>query len=349
MSNIFPLKGKSHSARPTLDKPALDKAIGAFENLRLLVQDEMKGVDKFIHEKMASDEATIPDISAHIAKAGGKRLRPMLTLAAAHLCNYQGRDHIALAAAIELMHTATLLHDDVVDESNMRRGRAASRMVWGNAASVLVGDFMLGQAFKIMVGTGSLAVLDLLSNAAAIIAEGEVMQLAANHIDMTENACLRIMDAKTATLFSAATHASAIIAEQDMTTCAALSSYGRNLGMAFQLTDDALDYAGTSILGKNLGDDFREGKVTLPIVLAYQRGDKTERAFWQRVIGSHNQKQGDFEQAVDFMKQHNVLATTMARAEHYSKQAEETLAIFPQNEISETLINIATFCVNRNY
>lgn len=326
----------------------------SLEILKALVGHEMQGIDQLINEKLASDETTIPDISAHIVKAGGKRLRPMLTLASARLCDYSGRDHIALAAAVELMHTATLLHDDVVDESDLRRGLPTSHMNWGNAASVLVGDFMLGQAFKMMVSTGSLEALGVLSNAAAVIAEGEVMQLAAkNDINMTEESYLKVIDAKTATLFSSATEVGGVIANQDNTTRSALATYGRSLGIAFQLIDDMLDYGGqkgtSANLGKNLGDDFREGKKTLPVALAYQAATPEEKTFWNRVIAKANQQDGDLEKAIDLLHKHDTLRLTTDRAVKYGQIAKDALAIFPDNKYRQAMTGIVDFCISRAF
>ena len=246
-----------------------------------LVDVDMEGVNRIILDKAVSDVALIPQLAHHLIDSGGKRLRPMMTLAAAKLVGYQGQGHIRLAAAVEFMHTATLLHDDVVDESNTRRGKPTARLVWSNQASVLVGDFLLGQAFRMMVDVGSLPALKILSNAAAVIAEGEVMQLsAAKNTATTEDEYLAIINAKTAALFSAASEVGAAIATRPSDEQNALKSYGKNLGIAFQLVDDALDYSGDSArLGKSVGDDFREGKITLPVILCFRRGNEQERAF----------------------------------------------------------------------
>lgn len=321
-----------------------------YDELRALVGDEMRHVSQLITEKMSSQERSIPDVGEHITKAGGKRLRPMLTLASAHLCGYQGRNHIALAASVELMHTATLLHDDVVDESDMRRGMETSRLNWGNATSVLVGDFMLGQAFKLMVSTGNLDVLDVLSNAAAVIAEGEVMQLASmNQISTDESHYLQVIEAKTAALFASALEVGGVIADQDKTTREALSTYGRNLGIAFQLVDDALDYSDANQTGKNTGDDFREGKVTLPVSLAYQQGTEKEKIFWERTIGAGERHDGDLEHAVSIMEKHNTLARTLERARNYGQKAKNVLMIFPDNPHRQSMLNIIEFCIRRTY
>ena len=254
-----------------LEEKSVDRLI---EPLTTLVADDMARVNQTILSRTGSDVTMIPEVANHLISSGGKRLRPILTLATAGLCGYAGDGHVKLAAAVEFMHTATLLHDDVVDESDMRRGKAAARVLWGNEASVLVGDFLLGQAFKMMVEVGSLPCLDVLSSAAVVIAEGEVMQLsAAKDTETTEDAYLAVIRAKTAALFAAACEVGPILAGRGKAEIAACRDYGANLGIAFQLIDDALDYGGSSAkLGKNVGDDFREGKITLPVVLSFRRG-----------------------------------------------------------------------------
>ncbi|MBI1262630.1 MAG: polyprenyl synthetase family protein [Rhizobiales bacterium] len=323
----------------------------AVTQLQSLVAKDMESVNEFIRERMGSEVPMIPELASHLINSGGKRLRPMLTLASAQMCNYVGHDHIKLAAAVEFMHTATLLHDDVVDESDLRRGTKTARMLWGNQASVLVGDFLLGRAFKLMVETRSLRCLEILSNAAAVIAEGEVMQLAAaKDTSTTEDAYLRVIQAKTAALFSAATEIGAVIAERNGNEAAALESYGRNLGIAFQLVDDALDYGGrAATLGKNTGDDFREGKITLPVVLAFRRGNDEERAFWQRVLQDGDRREGDLEHALGLMTRHEALTDTIARARHYGAIAIDALAIFPASPYRDALTALVEFCINRNH
>ena len=264
----------------------------------------MRRVDETILGRAASHVSMIPDIAHHLIASGGKRLRPMLTLATAGMCAYDGAGHIKLAAAVEFMHTATLLHDDVVDQSDMRRGKLAARMLWGNEASVLVGDFLLGQAFKMMVEVGSLPCLDVLSSSAVIIAEGEVMQLsAAKDTQTSEDDYLAVIRAKTAALFGAACEVGAILGGRTKAEIAACRGYGVNLGIAFQLIDDALDYGGTAAkLGKNVGDDFREGKITLPVVLSFRRGSEAERAFWTRTLEKAELSDGDLETAIATMR-----------------------------------------------
>ncbi|CAI8331531.1 MAG: polyprenyl synthetase family protein [PS1 clade bacterium] len=322
----------------------------ALEELHDFFADDLVQVEATLSANLSSAASLIPEVSDHIIGAGGKRLRPLLTLSAAQLCGYQGTRHIMLAAAVEFMHTATLLHDDVVDDSDLRRGKPTARKIWGNPTSVLVGDFLLGQAFRMMVGAENLAALDVLSNAAAIIAEGEVMQLAAmRNADISEDNYLRIIDAKTAALFAAAAEVGGILAEASPTTIDALESYGRNLGIAFQLVDDALDYGSVNrVLGKNTGEDFREGKVTLPVVLAYRRGNENSRNFWKQAMQATDDN-ADFEQAVAYLRSTAALKDTVARATHYGEKAKDALALLPPSDTRTLLIRLADFCIARAY
>jgi octaprenyl-diphosphate synthase len=314
-----------------------------------IVAADMQAVNRIILDRAVSEVELIPSLAHHLIESGGKRLRPMLTIASAKLCGYLGEGHVRLAAAIEFMHTATLLHDDVVDESDYRRGKASARLVWGNQASVLVGDFLLGQAFRMMVEVGSLSALKILSNAAAVIAEGEVMQLAAaKNTATTEDEYLAIINAKTAALFSAATEVGAAIAKRPLEEQTALKSYGRNLGIAFQLVDDALDYAGDpSNLGKAIGDDFREGKITLPVILCFRRGGDGEREFWKRTLSDANIRDGDLDQAIKLMNRHRAIDATLERARHYGAIARDALAIFKADRHTRALTDLIGFCINR--
>ncbi len=330
---------------PLEDKPK-DTGAGA---LMALVGPDMERVNQTILSRAGSDVTMIPEVASHLISSGGKRLRPMLTLATAGLCGYAGDGHVKLAASVEFMHTATLLHDDVVDQSDMRRGKAAARMLWGNEASVLVGDFLLGQAFKMMVEVGSLACLDVLSTAAAVIAEGEVMQLAAaKDTGTTEDAYLAVIRAKTAALFAAACEVGPILAGDGKTEIAACRSYGANLGIAFQLIDDALDYGGSSAkLGKNIGDDFREGKITLPVVLSFRRGDEAGRDFWRRALECGDMRDGDLEYAIALMRKHRAIEDTVERARHYGAMARDALGLFANSAWKRALIDVVDFCVSR--
>lgn len=311
----------------------------------------MAKVNETIVSRIGSDVALIPEIANHLIQSGGKRLRPVLTLAMSQLCGYRGEDHVMLAAAVEFMHTATLLHDDVVDESEIRRGRPAARKMWGNEASVLVGDFLLGQAFRMMVEVGSLQALDILSRAATVIAEGEVAQLAAARNTATsEDMYLRVIKAKTAELFAAACEVGPVLAGRSAAEIGACRAYGMNLGIAFQLVDDALDYSGRSeTMGKNVGDDFRERKITLPVILAMQEGSREERAFWTRVLEQGDQRMGDFEHARELMRGHGALSETMTRARRYGREAADALSIFPLGAIKDALIDVVDFCVARTH
>jgi len=321
----------------------------SLELLLELVRPDMGDVNRIILDKARSDVDLIPELARHLIDSGGKRLRPMLTIAAARMCGYEGAEHVRLAASVEFMHTATLLHDDVVDESDMRRGKKTARILWGNEASVLVGDFLLGQAFKMMVDVGSLEALRILSNAAAVIAEGEVMQLmASKNTETNEDEYLAVINAKTAALFSAAAEVGAVLAERPKAEQAALRSYGKNLGIAFQLVDDVLDYSGDeSKLGKSVGDDFREGKITLPVVLAYRRGNEAEREFWRRVLQEGEIDDGDLERAISLVKSHGAIRDTIDRARHYGSIAHDALAIFPETNYKAALLDTVAFCIDR--
>jgi len=316
-----------------------------------LVAEDMGAINRIILDKAVSDVELIPQLTHHLVASGGKRLRPMLAIATSKLCGYEGKGHVRTAAAIEFMHTATLLHDDVVDESDTRRGRKTARLIWGNQATVLVGDFLLGQAFRMLVDVGSLPVLRILSNAAATIAEGEVMQLAAaKNTATTEDAYLQIIDAKTAALFAAAAEVGAAIASRPADEEAALRCYGRNLGLAFQLVDDALDYSGDSAhLGKSVGDDFREGKITLPMILAFRRGGERDRAFWNRTVVAGEIADGDLEHAIGLMKRHKTLEATIERARSYGSIARDALAIFPPSHEKQALEDVIDFCIARSH
>ncbi|MEM1284619.1 MAG: polyprenyl synthetase family protein [Pseudomonadota bacterium] len=323
-------------------RATLDRVLG-------LSAPAMERVNAMILSRTGSDVTMIPEVAQHLIDSGGKRLRPILTLLCADMFGYEGDGHIKLAASVEFMHTATLLHDDVVDESDMRRGKPAARMVWGNQASVLVGDFLLGQAFQMMVEVESLAALDVLSKASAIIAEGEVLQLTtAKNLSTTEDDYLAVIRAKTAALFSAACEVGPIVAGKTDVERAALRSYGTNLGLAFQLVDDALDYGGTAKdLGKDIGDDFRERKVTLPVILAYRRSEGDDRAFWERVVVKGEQNDGDLERGMAQVKERQGLADTISRAKHYGAVACDALDGLPASAQKDALLDAVAFCIDR--
>jgi octaprenyl-diphosphate synthase len=323
----------------------------SFDRLNALLQDDLKRVNTLILERMRSPVALIPQLAGHIIAAGGKRLRPMLTLACARLCGYRGDRHIALAAAVEFIHTATLLHDDVVDDSDLRRGLATANAVWGNKASVLVGDFLFSRAFELMVEDGALPVLAILSKASAVIAEGEVLQLVtSNDVATTEGSYLEVINAKTAQLFSAASRIGAVVAERSEAEERALESFGRNLGIAFQLIDDMLDYSALEAeLGKTVGDDFREGKITLPVVLALRVADEREREFWRRTLEDSDQREGDLEHAIGLMRRHGTLAATLERAREYGAAARRALLTFRDSPERQALDEVIEFCLERGY
>ena len=331
-----------------LEEPTDNAGLAPLLNL---VAPDMERVNQTILARTGSDVTMIPEVANHLIESGGKRLRPMMTLATAGMCGYGGAGHVKLAAAVEFMHTATLLHDDVVDQSDMRRGKLAARMLWGNEASVLVGDFLLGQAFRMMVDVGSLQCLDVLSTAATVIAEGEVMQLsAAKDTATTEDAYLAVIRAKTAALFRAACEVGPILADRPRAEVAACSAYGMNLGIAFQLIDDALDYGGSSTkLGKNTGDDFREGKITLPVVLSFRRGSEAERAFWRRCLEEGQVEDGDLTTAMGIMRKHRAIEDTVERARHYGAMARDALGLFPHSPWKVALLDVVDFCVGRTH
>ncbi|MEZ5841837.1 MAG: polyprenyl synthetase family protein [Hyphomicrobiales bacterium] len=331
---------------PLGEKSAGESGVDA---LVALVSGDMQKVNETILGRTGSDVQMIPEVANHLISSGGKRLRPMLTIAAAQMCGYTGAGHVKLAASVEFMHTATLLHDDVVDESELRRGKLAARMLWGNEASVLVGDFLLGQAFRMMVEVGSLQALGILSEAAAVIAEGEVMQLAAaKNTATTEDEYLAVIRAKTAALFAAAAEVGPVIAERPKAERAAFRSYGTNLGVVFQLVDDALDYGGMEAkLGKKVGDDFREGKITLPVVLSYRRGSDEDRAFWQRALQEGQTSDADLEHAIGLIHKHRAIEDTIERARHYGAIARDALAPFPDSPHKQALLDVVDFCIDR--
>ncbi len=335
----------------TLDPKRRKPDTNALDNLVALVAQDLADVNEIIINRMQSPVALIPQLAGYLIASGGKRLRPVLTLAAAKLCGYHGETHKPLAACVEFIHTATLLHDDVVDESDLRRGQASANAVYGNKSSVLVGDFLFSRAFQVMVEAGSLDVLRILSNASAVISEGEVLQLITqNDTETSEEAYLEVIKAKTAELFAAACRIGAVVAGRPTAEEDALRSYGMNLGIAFQLVDDVLDYsAAQAKLGKNIGDDFREGKITLPIVLAFRRGDDEERTFWRRTMEDLDQGEGDLDRAIALMAKHNALHDSVERARHYVSVARDALGLFPASPVKRALLDVLEFVVDRDY
>ncbi len=320
------------------------------DRLAARLADDMDAVNTLIRTKMASEHAPrIPEVTAHLVGAGGKRLRPMLTLASAHLCGYTGPYHVHLAATVEFIHTATLLHDDVVDESEQRRGRPTANLLWDNTSSVLVGDYLFARSFQLMTECGSMEVMRILSNAAATIAEGEVLQLtAAQDLATDEAVYLQVVRGKTAALFSAAMEVGGVIADADAATVKALYDYGDALGVAFQIVDDLLDYQGQSTAtGKNIGDDFRERKLTLPVIKAVAKANADERAFWVRTIEKGKQGDGDLDHALALLNKHGTLAETREDALHWANRAKAALAPLPDHDIKDMLVDLADFVVDR--
>jgi len=333
-----------------LDRPAiLANADGAFERLSALVAADMAAVNETILTRLKSREPMIPAVARHIIESGGKRLRPMLLLAAARLCGYDGADHVKLAAVLEFIHNATLLHDDVVDKSTLRRGRKTANVLWGDAAPILVGDFLYSRSFELMVETGSLPVIGALAKTSNVIAEGEVMQLAAQkRLETGEDEYLAIITAKTAEFFATAAKIGAMVAGATDGDVASLETHGRELGIAFQLIDDALDYGGlTSAIGKNTGDDFAEGKVTLPVIYAFARGAADERAFWARTMADGDQTPDDLATALELLIVRDGLADTILRAHERVASAKAAIAHFPEGAYRQALVDLADFCVAR--
>ncbi|MCX7558811.1 polyprenyl synthetase family protein [Sulfitobacter sp. F26204] len=320
------------------------------DRIAAYLRDDLAQVGSLIRERMASKHAPrIPEVTAHLVEAGGKRLRPMLTLAAARLCGYAGPYHIHLAATVEFIHTATLLHDDVVDESAQRRGRPTANLLWDNQSSVLVGDYLFARSFQLMTEPGSMRVMRILSNAAATIAEGEVLQLtAAQNLATDENTYLQVVRGKTAALFSAATEVGGVIADAPDAQVQALFDYGDALGIAFQIVDDLLDFQGqTGATGKNVGDDFRERKLTLPMIKAVAKADAEERAFWERTIEKGRQETNDLDHALMLMNKHGALAATQADALTWADKAKGALAPLPAHEVKDMLLDLADYVVSR--
>ena len=319
------------------------------DRLAKALADEMAQVNDMIRARMASEHAPrIPEVTAHLVEAGGKRIRPMMTLAAAKMCGYDGPYHINLAATVEFIHTATLLHDDVVDESSQRRGRATANLLWDNKSSILVGDYLFARAFQLMVEAESLTVLDILSNASATIAEGEVLQMtAAKDLETDEATYLKVVRGKTAALFSAATEVGGVIANAPAEHTKALFDFGDALGISFQIVDDLLDYDGSLAIGKNIGDDFRERKLTLPVIKAVAMADAEERAFWVKTIEKGKQDDGDFEHALSLLKKHDTLNATRTEALEWRDKAKASLSIIPQSELRDMLLDLADYVVAR--
>jgi octaprenyl-diphosphate synthase len=341
-------KGRAVTATVHTLHPGREPSIQALMNF---TAPGLNAVNHVILDRMQSPVALIPELAGHLIAGGGKRLRPMLTLGCAGLLGYEGTRHHRLAAAVEFIHTATLLHDDVVDASGLRRGKATANALYGNPASVLVGDFLFSRAFELMVEDGSLRVLKILSRASAVIAEGEVAQLTAQRdVSTTEDRYLDIISAKTAALFAAACQISAVVAERDAAVEEALSSYGRYLGIAFQLVDDAIDYVSDAeTMGKNAGDDFRDGKITLPVILAYARGSETDREFWRNAMTGRAAGDAELAHAGELLRSTKAVADTMARARHYGQRAIDVLGSFPNSPARSALTETVEFAIARAY
>ncbi|MBM1633667.1 polyprenyl synthetase family protein [Sulfitobacter mediterraneus] len=325
-------------------------ALKPHDRLAAYLAEDMAAVGDLIRERMASEHAPrIPEVTAHLVEAGGKRLRPMMTLASARMCGYDGPYHVHLAATVEFIHTATLLHDDVVDESAQRRGRPTANLLWDNQSSVLVGDYLFARSFQLMTEPGSMPVMRILSNAAATIAEGEVLQLtAAQNLATGEDIYLQVVRGKTAALFSAAMEVGGVIAGADAARVQALFDYGDALGIAFQIVDDLLDYRGEpNATGKNIGDDFRERKLTLPVIKAVAKADAEERAFWERTIEKGKQEDGDLDHALSLLAKHDTLTATQADALDWANKAKAALSPLPDHDVKDMLVDLADYVVSR--
>lgn len=325
--------------------------VNPLQALQAMMSDDMKSVNAMIVDNMRSDVPLVPQLASYLIASGGKRIRPLLTLSATALFDGDMARAHRLAAAVEFIHTATLLHDDVVDDSKERRGKESANVVFGNEASVLVGDFLFSRAFQLMVADGSLDVLRILSTASAIIAEGEVLQLSAqNNIATTLDEYLKVIEGKTASLFAAACEVGPVIAEQSDQMIGALRDYGMNLGMAFQIIDDVLDYSSTrEAMGKAVGDDFREGKITAPILFALEKANDEEKAFWQRTLGDKNQKDGDLESAQNLIVKHQALKKGMDFAQQFGNQAISSLDAIQDSDLKTILIDLVGFTIQRDY
>jgi octaprenyl-diphosphate synthase len=335
----------------TIHRLAPAGRVPSLEPMMAMVAGDLNQVNSVILARMQSDIPLIPELAGHLIAGGGKRMRPMLTLACARMLDYAGTRQHKLAACVEFIHTATLLHDDVVDGSDLRRGRRTANMIWGNPASVLVGDFLFSRSFELMVEDGSLKVLRILSNASAVIAEGEVNQLTAQRqVETREDRYLEIIGAKTAALFAAACRIAAVVAERSEAEEQALDAYGRNLGIAFQLVDDAIDYSSDEeTMGKGVGDDFRDGKVTLPVILAHARGGDEDRKFWRDAMHGHRITDADLAHATGLLESTGAIADTLQRARHYGQRAIDALGLFPASQAKAALVEAVEFAIARAY
>ena len=320
----------------------------SIKEIQEIVSKDLQEVNNIIIDNIGNEVPLIKDLSKHILASGGKRIRPIVTLLSSSLCNYSGKNHLFLAACVEFIHTATLLHDDVIDESKIRRGVATANDIFGNKTSVLVGDFLFSRAFELMVQNGSKQILEILSKASSTIAQGEVLQLTTiNDSNTSKELYMKIIKNKTASLFSAASEIGAILSEEEYTIQKSLKVYGEKLGIAFQLVDDALDYVGTSALDKNIGDDFREGKMTLPVIIILEASNLEEKSFWIKTIENLDQSSNDLNKAIELINKYNGISSTLALAKKYSMEAIKSLEIFPQSEAKLALESLASIAVNR--
>tara|TARA_B100001113_G_C21100744_1_gene618624 strand:+ start:863 stop:1900 length:1038 start_codon:yes stop_codon:yes gene_type:complete len=345
MSNVIPLKKKQITFEKLID------------DLTDLCQKDLISVNTIILDKLDSNVPLVQEVAKYLILSGGKRLRPLLTVSSYHMINKSinqkenSINHIGLAAAVEFIHAATLLHDDVIDESKQRRGKPTANEKWKNKTSVLVGDFLFSRAFQLMTKYGNSKTLRILADTSVIISEGEVLELANDkNLEINEDIYFDVINAKTASLFSAASQVGAISAGASNTEVNALKSFGTNFGMTFQLVDDAIDYSSNNkIIGKNTGDDFKEGKITLPIILAYGRSNEKEKKFWKKTISKLEQENGDFDQALEIINKYQCIEDTITRANHFSNVAIDSIDIFNDNEYKNKLVSLVSTSISRIY
>ena len=320
--------------------------------LKNLVENELNQVNQLIKYKLTSEIDLIHKMTNYHFKSGGKRIRPLLTLGAAKLCSYKdGNRDINLAACVELIHNATLLHDDVIDDSDLRRGIKTSNAIWGNQSSILVGDYLLSRCFEMMIEDGSQEVLKLLSSTSSKIAQGEILQLEyKGEIDILEETYFDIINSKTAALFAAASRIGACITDRNKKEKDALESYGRNIGLAFQIADDALDYYSTkTIFGKEIGKDFYEGKVTLPIIFVYQKANRDERNFLEKIFRKINRSKEEFQEVQNLIKKYDSITACFNRAEYFVNISYNALSIFNPSKEKTILQNLTSFSLERSF
>ena len=329
--------------------PFKQSKVNTFDVIKSTYENQLRQVDEHIKLKLSSHVELVGEMATHLMKTGGKRLRPLLTICSSEIFGYKGNRHINLAACVELIHNATLLHDDVIDKSETRRGFKTTNAIWGNKSSILAGDYLLSRCFEMMVDDGSQEVLKILSSVSSEIAQGEILQLQfEKQIDMVEKNYLDIITAKTASLFGASMRVGGCINDRTNKEKEALESYGRNLGICFQITDDILDYSSKEkIFGKKIGNDFIEGKITLPIILLFQKASVKEREMLNQYFTQKIRTENEFNQVLKLINKYNVIETCKKRADYFSNVASDSLSIFEKNFIVQKLQELSFFIINR--